>query len=175
MTIPTLHPPTRNHSLPNYKYSVLEFAELIDSSSMDGSHWKQIQKCLAYNWENFDAFVVLHGTDTLAYTASALSFILEDLGKTVVCVPKRRHGPTLMNTHRLLPVLRSPCRSCATMLWTTYWGHWFSLATTSSPVLFCALLLALRCLSDCMDQNAASTSITHCTGATEYQSSRLTT
>ena len=36
------------------------------------------------NYASFDAFVVLHGTDTMAYTSSALSFMLEDLGKTVV-------------------------------------------------------------------------------------------
>jgi 60kDa lysophospholipase len=36
------------------------------------------------NYQCFDAFVILHGTDTMAYTASALSFLLEDLGKTVV-------------------------------------------------------------------------------------------
>ena len=67
-----------------YTYSVLEFAKLIDSSSMDSSHWNQIIKCLAANWKNFDAFVILHGTDTLAYTASDLSFMLRDIDKTVI-------------------------------------------------------------------------------------------
>jgi 60kDa lysophospholipase len=36
------------------------------------------------NYSRFDAFVILHGTDTMAYTSSALSFLLEDLGKTIV-------------------------------------------------------------------------------------------
>jgi 60kDa lysophospholipase len=62
----------------------MEFAELIDSSSMDGSHWNLILRCLKSNWDHFDAFVVLHGTDTLAYTASALSFLFGTLEKTVI-------------------------------------------------------------------------------------------
>lgn len=81
---PTLQPPRQNASMPDYKYSVLEFAELFDSSSMDGSHWNAIIKSLDANWARFDAFVVLHGTDTLAYTASAMSFMLGHLDKTVV-------------------------------------------------------------------------------------------
>lgn len=42
-----------------------------------------IARCIAYNYRNFDGFVVLHGTDTMAYTASLLSFVLENLGKTI--------------------------------------------------------------------------------------------
>lgn len=81
---PTLRPPRRNASTPNYRYSVLEFSELFDSSSMDGSHWNTIIRCLDANWTRFDAFVILHGTDTLAYTASAMSFMLGHLDKTVI-------------------------------------------------------------------------------------------
>lgn len=40
------------------------------------------------NYTSFDAFVILHGTDTMSYTSSALGFLLEDLGKTIVCVPR---------------------------------------------------------------------------------------
>lgn len=80
----TLRAPARTLALRPYKYSVFEFSELIDSSSMDGSHWNLIVKCLKLNWDEFDSFVVLHGTDTLAYTASALSFLLGPLEKTVV-------------------------------------------------------------------------------------------
>jgi lysophospholipase len=80
----TLRAPPRNSDSPTYKYSVFEFAELIDSSSMDGGHWNLILKCLKSNWNDFDAFVVLHGTDTLAYTASMLAFMLGALNKTVI-------------------------------------------------------------------------------------------
>jgi lysophospholipase len=50
--------------------------------------WIRIATEIELNY-SFDAFVILHGTDTMAYTASALSFLLEDLGKTVVCVTIR--------------------------------------------------------------------------------------
>ena len=50
-----------------------------------GLDWIRIATEIELNYATFDAFVVLHGTDTMAYTASALSFMLEDLGKTVVC------------------------------------------------------------------------------------------
>lgn len=46
--------------------------------------WVRIATEIELNYYTFDAFVVLHGTDTMAYTSSALSFMLEDLGKTVV-------------------------------------------------------------------------------------------
>ena len=80
----TLRAPPRNSDSPTYKYSVFEFAELIDSSSMDGATWNLILSCLKSNWDSFDAFVVLHGTDTLAYTASMLAFMLGDLSKTII-------------------------------------------------------------------------------------------
>jgi len=73
---------------------------LLDSTNMDiagrsgfslptysadvKTDWIRIATEIELNY-SFDAFVILHGTDTMAYTASALSFLLEDLGKTVVC------------------------------------------------------------------------------------------
>lgn len=51
--------------------------------------WIRIATEIELNY-SFDAFVVLHGTDTMAYTSSALSFLLEDLGKTVVGLSTRR-------------------------------------------------------------------------------------
>ena len=47
-------------------------------------HWKQIADDIGSHYQEFDGFVVLHGTDTMAYTASALSFMLEDLSKPVI-------------------------------------------------------------------------------------------
>ncbi|KAK3676665.1 hypothetical protein LTR78_003440 [Recurvomyces mirabilis] len=66
------------------RYAVLEFKQLLDSSSIDAKGWSQIAKTIGLNYAAFDGFVVLHGTDSLAYTASALSFMLEDLAKPVI-------------------------------------------------------------------------------------------
>jgi len=66
------------------RYSVLEFRNLLDSSSIDANGWAQIALAIKRNYTLFDAFVILHGTDSLAYTSSALSFMLQNLGKTVI-------------------------------------------------------------------------------------------
>ncbi len=63
---------------------VYEYPELIDSANVTPLHWKQISDDIASRYHEFDGFVVLHGTDTMAYTASALSFMLEDLSKPVI-------------------------------------------------------------------------------------------
>ncbi|MEZ3519203.1 MAG: asparaginase [Muribaculaceae bacterium] len=62
----------------------VEFSNPIDSSSMNPLHWQSIAKVIEDNYTKFDGFVVLHGTDTMAYTASALSFMLENLDKPVI-------------------------------------------------------------------------------------------
>lgn len=56
----------------------------MDSSNIEIDDWIRIATEIELNYQSFDAFVILHGTDTMAYTASALSFMLEDLGKTVI-------------------------------------------------------------------------------------------
>ena len=53
---------------------------------LTSTDWIRIAGEIELNYSSFDAFVVLHGTDTMSYTSSALSFLLEDLGKTVVCL-----------------------------------------------------------------------------------------
>lgn len=58
--------------------------------------WIRIATEIELNYATFDAFVILHGTDTMAYTASALSFMLEDLGKTVVGFVYRFTDPPLV-------------------------------------------------------------------------------
>ncbi|EDW06385.1 L-asparaginase [Drosophila mojavensis] len=65
-------------------YQVTEYSPLLDSSNMTMDDWARIAKDIHQSYEFFDGFVVLHGTDTLSYTASALSFMLENLGKTVI-------------------------------------------------------------------------------------------
>jgi len=60
------------------------FVEPIDSSDIDVSHWVKMVKIIEDNYENFDGFVILHGSDTMSYTASALSFMLRGLAKPVI-------------------------------------------------------------------------------------------
>ncbi len=55
-----------------------------DSSDLNSLHWKELALCIQSNYEKYDGFVILHGTDTMAYTASALSFALMNLAKPVV-------------------------------------------------------------------------------------------
>ncbi|KAJ5223673.1 hypothetical protein N7468_008215 [Penicillium chermesinum] len=66
------------------RYTVYEFEELLDSSSIDAKGWAEIAQTVFQNYTLFDGFVILHGTDSLAYTCSALSFMLQNLGKPVV-------------------------------------------------------------------------------------------
>ncbi|MET1255585.1 asparaginase [Aliikangiella maris] len=61
-----------------------EYDNLIDSSNITPEDWFQISSDIESRFDDFDGFVVLHGTDTMAYTASALSFMLEDLSKPVI-------------------------------------------------------------------------------------------
>lgn len=56
----------------------------IDSTNMQPKHWEEIAKRIVDQYEDYDGFVVAHGTDTMSYTASAVSFALHDLGKPVV-------------------------------------------------------------------------------------------
>ncbi len=62
----------------------IQFSSPIDSSDMDLSKWQSLVKIIEDNYDRYDGFVVLHGTDTMAYTASALSFMLENLNKPVI-------------------------------------------------------------------------------------------
>lgn len=56
----------------------------VDSSSIVPEHWSRMARLVADNYTRYDGFVILHGTDTMAYTASALSFMLDGLAKPVV-------------------------------------------------------------------------------------------
>ncbi|MDE6449390.1 MAG: asparaginase [Muribaculaceae bacterium] len=68
----------------DYEISHIQFDPPIDSSDMNPAHWEAIARAIADNYDLYDGFVVLHGTDTMAYTASALSFMLENLNKPVI-------------------------------------------------------------------------------------------
>jgi 60kDa lysophospholipase len=65
-------------------YKVLEANKIIDSSSMTLDMWKKVGRVIRNNYEDFDAFIILHGSDTMTYTASMLSFMLENLSKPVI-------------------------------------------------------------------------------------------
>lgn len=62
----------------------ISFESPMDSSNMNPEHWKTIATCIQENYTTFDGFVVLHGSDTMSYSASALSFMLENLNKPVI-------------------------------------------------------------------------------------------
>ena len=65
-------------------YDIIEYEPLLDSANMEVRHWVKIARDIESHYDTYDGFVVLHGTDTMAYTASALSFMLVNLRKTVV-------------------------------------------------------------------------------------------
>ena len=69
---------------PGARYDIVEHDPPLDSSNMSVREWVRVAREIEQAYDRYDAFVVLHGTDTMAYTASALSFMLEDLGKPVV-------------------------------------------------------------------------------------------
>lgn len=76
-------PPVKDESS-RIRYEILEYSPLLDSSNMDMKDWTRIADDIYNSYQRFDGFVVLHGTDTMCYTASALSFMFENLGKTVI-------------------------------------------------------------------------------------------
>lgn len=84
LQLPTLITPRGGANGKRVRYAVLEYDPLLDSSEMDIPDWIRLATDISLNYQNFDAFIVLHGTDTMAYTASALSMLLENLGKSVI-------------------------------------------------------------------------------------------
>uniref|UniRef100_UPI0015C2E4E8 asparaginase domain-containing protein n=1 Tax=Escherichia coli TaxID=562 RepID=UPI0015C2E4E8 len=60
------------------------YSPSMESSDMTPEDWQHIAEDIKAHYDDYDGFVILHGTDTMAYTASALSFILENLGKPVI-------------------------------------------------------------------------------------------
>ena len=68
----------------NIDLETQSFDDPIDSSEMNIKHWQEIAKTIFENYSHYDGFVVLHGSDTMAYTASALSFMFEGLQKPII-------------------------------------------------------------------------------------------
>jgi len=65
-------------------FTIHEYDPLIDSSNMTPTDWQHIANDIKKNYDDYDGFVVLHGTDTMAYTSSALSFMFENLNKPII-------------------------------------------------------------------------------------------
>jgi L-asparaginase len=68
----------------NCKIKVHSFDRIIDSSNMNAAVWSELAGLIEDNYDTVDGFVILHGSDTMAFTASALSFMLENLDKPVI-------------------------------------------------------------------------------------------
>lgn len=75
-------PELQNSDMPNY--TIQHFEKPIDSANMTPNDWHKIGEQIQKHYAEYDGFVVLHGTDTMSYTASALSFMLENLAKPVI-------------------------------------------------------------------------------------------
>lgn len=95
-------------------YHIQQYRELLDSSNMNMTHWIMIAKDIQKYYNDFDGFVVLHGTDTMAYTASGLSFMLENLTKPVIVTGSQVVWPyntlVICATHVASVVII--CKSC---------------------------------------------------------------
>ena len=67
-----------------FRIDTYQFDPPMDSSDMDPDAWRKLVRIISNNYNQYTGFVILHGTDTMAYTASALSFMLEGLNKPVI-------------------------------------------------------------------------------------------
>ena len=87
-------------SLPEFDLG--EYEQLIDSSNIRPDNWKQIANDIASKYDQYDGFVVLHGTDTMAYSCSMMSFMLRNLSKPVIFtgsqIPLCEAVPTVWKT-----------------------------------------------------------------------------
>lgn len=68
----------------NYELAVHSFDPILDSSNMDPEVWAELARLIESKYSAFDGFVILHGSDTMSFTAAALSFMLQNLAKPVV-------------------------------------------------------------------------------------------
>jgi L-asparaginase len=68
----------------DFDITLITLRDIIDSSNMKPANWVELANIIQKNYDQFNSFVILHGTDTMAYTASALSFMLVNLAKPVI-------------------------------------------------------------------------------------------
>lgn len=81
----------------DFEIKTTSFSPLIDSADMQPSVWIQIAEVIQSNYNDYVGFVILHGTDTMAYTASALSFLLHNLTKPVILTGSQLPIDTIRN------------------------------------------------------------------------------
>lgn len=90
----------RGNELP--RFDVFELGQLIDSANLTPENWTTMARVLIEHWDQYDGFVVLHGTDTMSYTASALSYMLQGCDKPVILtgaqIPWSVHAQTRWTT-----------------------------------------------------------------------------
>ena len=86
-----LEPDLTPQELLSYVPELKEVAEIsvrelfrLDSTNINPGHWIKMAGCIREEYENFDGFVVIHGTDTMAYTAAALSYLVQDSEKPII-------------------------------------------------------------------------------------------
>lgn len=82
--LPAIKNQTYFHYFSEIDFTFDTLAPVVDSSDITPDAWERIAKRIESNYDQHDGFIILHGTDTLAYTSSALSFMLENLSKPVV-------------------------------------------------------------------------------------------
>lgn len=98
--------------------SLLQLPCLIDSSDMEPNDWTEMAAIIEKYYYDYDGFVVIHGTDTMAYTASALSFLLENLAKPVILTGSQlpltlAHGDARRNlVHAIMFAAMDICEVC---------------------------------------------------------------
>ncbi len=78
------HVPEMNQFVERYDIDYISFEKIIDSANISIDHWVMLAEIIEEKYSKYDGFVVLHGTDTMSYSASALSFMLENLQKPVI-------------------------------------------------------------------------------------------
>ena len=68
----------------NTQIDTYQFSQPLDSSDMNPRHWANLVRIIARNYNSYDGFVILHGTDTMAYTAAALSYLIQGSPKPII-------------------------------------------------------------------------------------------
>ena len=72
----------------------------LDSSNMEPKHWKMMVHTIRENYEKYDGFVIAHGTDTMAYTAAALSYMIQNSKKPIVITGAQKPTKKKQEEHR---------------------------------------------------------------------------
>ena len=75
-------PDMKKEGMPEWE--LVEMPSILDSSNVSVSEWNEIARMIYDSYDDYDGYVILHGTDTMAYTASALSFILKNNSKPII-------------------------------------------------------------------------------------------